>query len=459
MDLPERRNSIAEQGALAVSGSRFTGPARKGGSTELLALIRKDIDALYLKGPRGLQLVHQLGLHVVADLGSHPDPLIRANNCTPRPLTVDQRLLDERPDLVVALVRTVIETGEWAAQHADDTVRFIGLETSTADSWVRHGYGASVHESMRLDLSEQSIAALTSVKDFLFENGFLQADFSVAEWLAPEPFKAARPGDMSTTIEKIGFAVARQSADEFVPLSDFAEKARYDINEAGRFLHEHGALSPNRSFNAGVRLPGEDKFVLGGFTPRGEEMAPAAVIGFDGTYYQGKVKKNHLELLEVYASVFRERPHVNAGHSHSLRRDRSVRDCAPATADRVRRIPAGRDARADPAHSVRAPTLDGGDRQLGAQARNGAGDHHRQSRTFLLGRGYSHRGPPDHQARGNGCGRHARPHPRGCPTHRRHRRGALMRFSLFHKAGAAVLFATLQVFLDTELLRRRCPRK
>ena len=47
-------------------------------------------------------------------------------------------------------------------------------------------------------------------------------------------------------------------------------------------------------------------------------MAPAAVIGFDGTYYQGKVKKNHLELLEVYASVFRERPHVNACiHTHS----------------------------------------------------------------------------------------------------------------------------------------------
>ena len=111
-----------------------------------------------------------------------------------------------------------------------------------------------------------------------------------------------------SNIEAIGFAAARRSKDEFAPLSDFAERARYDINEAGRFLLEHGALSPNKSFNAGVRLPGEEKFVLGGFTPRGEEMAPAAVIGFDGTYYQGKVKKNHLELLEVYASVFRERP-------------------------------------------------------------------------------------------------------------------------------------------------------
>lgn len=119
-------------------------------------------------------------------------------------------------------------------------------------------------------------------------------------------------------VQERGFAAQRRSRDEFVPLSDFAERARFEINEAGRFLMEHGALSPNRSFNAGVRLPGEEKFVLGGFTPRGEEMAPAAVIGFDGTYYQGKVKKNHLELLEVYASVFRERSHVNAAiHTHS----------------------------------------------------------------------------------------------------------------------------------------------
>ncbi len=190
VDLPERRNSIAEQGSVAISGSRFTGPARKGGSTELQALIRGEVDALYLKGPRGLQLVHQLGLHVAVDLGSHPDPFIRANNCTPRPLTVDERLLRERPDLVERLVRLVIETGVWARSHAAETVRFIGQETSTAESWVRHGYGAEIADSLQLDLAEQSIAGLSRVKDFLFENGFLQADFDVAEWLEPAPFYA-----------------------------------------------------------------------------------------------------------------------------------------------------------------------------------------------------------------------------------------------------------------------------
>jgi len=190
VDLHERRNSIAEQGAVAVSGSRFTGPARKGGSTELLALIRGQVDALYLKGPRGLQLVHQLGLHVVADLGSHPDPFVRANNCTPRPLTVDGRLLGERPDLVEQLVKIVAETGIWAASHPAETVQFIGQETSTAEAWVRHGYGTKIAESLQLDLAETSVAALGQVKDFLFQNGFLDADFDVAAWVDAAPLQA-----------------------------------------------------------------------------------------------------------------------------------------------------------------------------------------------------------------------------------------------------------------------------
>lgn len=190
VDLADRRNSIAEQGSAAVSGSKFTGPARKGGSKELLALIRGEVDALYLKGPRGLQLVHQLGLHVAVDLGSHPDPLVRANNCTPRPLTVDERLSTERPDLVERLVRLVVETGGWASHHPAETVQLIGQETGTAESWVRHGYGVGVADSLQLDLTEQSVKGLMQVKNFLFENGFLQADFEVAAWIDPAPLDA-----------------------------------------------------------------------------------------------------------------------------------------------------------------------------------------------------------------------------------------------------------------------------
>ncbi len=188
VDIEEERNSIAEQGDALVSGSKFAGPRRKAGHRPLHALIRGEVDALYLKGPRGLQLVHQLGLHVSVDLGSHPDPQVRSNNCTPRPLTVDDPLLQSRPDLVRRLLARVFDAGRWAGSHSAEAVRFIGLETATADQWVRYGYGPQAHESLRVDLAEQSLAALTSLKDFLVEWQFIQ-DFDVQAWVAAEPYQ------------------------------------------------------------------------------------------------------------------------------------------------------------------------------------------------------------------------------------------------------------------------------
>lgn len=115
-----------------------------------------------------------------------------------------------------------------------------------------------------------------------------------------------------------GLIAAERSERTFRALSAFGEENRARINEAGRALLAHGALSATRSFNAGVRAGAEEKFVIGGFTPEGEDFAPAAIVGFDGSYHEGKFKKSHLELLEVYATIFRERPDVGAAiHTHS----------------------------------------------------------------------------------------------------------------------------------------------
>ena len=113
-------------------------------------------------------------------------------------------------------------------------------------------------------------------------------------------------------------AAAAASAASVADPSHFSQRARFEINEAGRYLLAVGVLSPGHSFNAAIRVPGEEKFVLGGFTPAGEALAPAAVIGFDGRYYEGKFKPSHLELIEVYAAIFNGRPDVNAAiHTHS----------------------------------------------------------------------------------------------------------------------------------------------
>lgn len=118
--------------------------------------------------------------------------------------------------------------------------------------------------------------------------------------------------------EQLATQAAIRSETAFRELSGFGQLGRERINEAGRYLQEHRALSPTLAFNAGIRVPGTETFVLGGFTPRGQQNAPAAIVGFDGAYYEGKFKKSHLELLDVYAAIFREQSHVQAAvHTHS----------------------------------------------------------------------------------------------------------------------------------------------
>jgi len=118
--------------------------------------------------------------------------------------------------------------------------------------------------------------------------------------------------------EELAVAAATHSENSFRELSSFGQEGRQRINAAGRYLAEHRVLSPTLAFNAGIRVAGEPKFVLGGFTPEGQPLAPAAIVGFDGSYHEGKFKKNHLELLDVYATIFRELPHIHAAiHTHS----------------------------------------------------------------------------------------------------------------------------------------------
>ncbi len=96
-------------------------------------------------------------------------------------------------------------------------------------------------------------------------------------------------------------------------LSDFAQKSRYEIDEAHRLLKEWGTLSTRGkgAYNAAIRVPGEDKFVLGG-------VGAAVLVGFDGTHYEGEINKGLREVIGVYSAIFRERADINAAlHTHS----------------------------------------------------------------------------------------------------------------------------------------------
>ncbi len=161
---------------------------RQGGYADLFSALRAgQVDAIFVKGSRGLQATHEAGARIVYDLRGHPDPVVRANNGAPRPITVDEALLKSRPDIVRRFLARIDDVGGWAAAHPSETALYVSRETRTSEDWVRRAYGNDLHLRQDTDLNETAIAALEAYKDFLFEWNFIPTDFSVRDWIDPAP--------------------------------------------------------------------------------------------------------------------------------------------------------------------------------------------------------------------------------------------------------------------------------
>lgn len=154
---------------------------------ETLALLRGEVDAIYVKGALGLEVTRTIGARVVADLGGHPDPAIRINNGTPRTLTVDAGLIYARPDIVARFLARVIDAAAWARANPEETLAYIATESGSTADWARAAYGADAPQHLDTFLSDDAARALGVFKDFLFVHGFLASDFAVADWIDPRP--------------------------------------------------------------------------------------------------------------------------------------------------------------------------------------------------------------------------------------------------------------------------------
>ncbi len=188
IDLPDHPvPSVTRDGAVIATGSGRRGRNRY--TSEVHALARGDVDAVYVKDASGAQAAHLLGAMVIGNIGFHPDPGVRINNCTPRPVTVSQFLLDHHPDIVRGLLTQVVLAGEWACTHREETLAMVARETGWSESWVRYAYGDDVHKGLRLSLAAEWIDGLNTFKNFLYAQGFLAGDFSVDEWIDPAPLQ------------------------------------------------------------------------------------------------------------------------------------------------------------------------------------------------------------------------------------------------------------------------------
>ncbi|SDB91329.1 ABC transporter substrate-binding protein [Paraburkholderia lycopersici] len=182
----------SDEPAQRIAGTQLFSGRRAGSrSSELVGLLRNEVDAIFLKGAQAALVANQFGLHTVIDTGSHPDPLIRSNNGTPRTLTVDVNLLDQHFDSAVRIVEQVLRAEQWAHQHQDETRRFLARETNSSEFYVTAAYSENAHLRLRTDFAEQSVLALQDFSDFLLRWKFIPERVDVHSWLDQRPFEKA----------------------------------------------------------------------------------------------------------------------------------------------------------------------------------------------------------------------------------------------------------------------------
>ncbi|WP_332774338.1 ABC transporter substrate-binding protein [Pseudomonas sp. ESBL1] len=185
--------TFSDEAPQRIAGLGAFGGSRRGGQNpELTGLLRGEVDAIFLKGAHAVQLAQQFGLHTVIDTGSHPEPLVRSNNGTPRTLSVDQHLLDQHFDSAVGILGAVLRAEQWAHAHPEDTRRYLAREANSSEYWVVQAYGEDAHLRLHTALDERAATALQDFTDFLHRWGFIPERFAVRDWIDPRPLDALR---------------------------------------------------------------------------------------------------------------------------------------------------------------------------------------------------------------------------------------------------------------------------
>lgn len=182
----------------AVSGNRSSiGRIERAWYTDgLIPLIRGEVDAITSRtiGSPAPQLEFLFGLKRVFDLADLPDEVRRANNSTPLTLTVDAGFIDRHREVLVRILRRILQAQRWARDNHQEAVRFIAREQAVAEQIVEAAFGDRLYDSIALDFNATSIAALKDQKDYLLQLGLIERDIDIDAWLDTSLLDEARAG-------------------------------------------------------------------------------------------------------------------------------------------------------------------------------------------------------------------------------------------------------------------------
>jgi ABC-type nitrate/sulfonate/bicarbonate transport system substrate-binding protein len=148
------------------------------------ALLNGTVDAIYTQSKVFQHIQEQTGkMKAIENLANYPDWTLQGAN-VPATCTVSDVACEQHPELVVTLLKGLIKVGRWANEHKHAAAAILNKQTYYLD--VEDTYQGILNVDMVPSLSPYNLEALQINKDFMCKHGYIERDFDVYEWAAPE---------------------------------------------------------------------------------------------------------------------------------------------------------------------------------------------------------------------------------------------------------------------------------
>ncbi|MCW5879902.1 MAG: ABC transporter substrate-binding protein [Anaerolineae bacterium] len=148
------------------------------------ALLKGIVDAIYTQTGPFQHIQEQTGqIKAIENLARYPDWTLQGAN-VPATCTVSDIACQEHPEVVVALMKGLIKVGRWANAYKHAAAAILDKQTYYLD--VEDTYYNIERLDMVPNLSPYNLQALQINKDFMLSHGYIEHDFDVFEWAAPE---------------------------------------------------------------------------------------------------------------------------------------------------------------------------------------------------------------------------------------------------------------------------------
>jgi ABC-type nitrate/sulfonate/bicarbonate transport system substrate-binding protein len=153
------------------------------------ALEKGIIDACYTQSKPFQHLQEATGkFKAIEDLSLYPDWTLQVANI-PAVITCSDVMYNEHRELAVAFMKGMIKVGRWANEHKHAAAAILDKQTFYRD--VEDTFEGIRLVDMVPNLSPQNLVSVEIGKDFMLSHGYINNDFDVHEWAAPDILEQA----------------------------------------------------------------------------------------------------------------------------------------------------------------------------------------------------------------------------------------------------------------------------